>query len=92
MTDNSYHGWANEETFSVFIWLTGTPASRQWVAALFEEFPTEPRDILLFRTFRDLSRQLVDDPTGVDREKRQAIQLFGSLWRVDWEAIAKRLA
>lgn len=90
MTDETYNGWANRETWALNLWLASDEglyvAAMQFAHDLRHE--DGARDTATREWFEnEIAPSLDETPTG-----RDVLSDIGSLWRVDWSEIAEALA
>lgn len=85
--NDQYNGWTNRETWAVHLWITND-----------ENMYQRHRGSNAYDLRHDFSRYadecFVDSATDVNvsRETLHMILDIGSLWRVDWDAIAAALS
>lgn len=90
--NEQYNGWTNRETWACHLWITNDPV----LHAHFTEPKHEDRKLTLTEATESLRGYFEDCQTIVKENqavREMATMLFaiGSLWRVDWHAIASAL-
>ena len=78
---DQYNGWTNRETWAVFTWITNAEA---WYNDLKDKETGAGIKAWFDNCFLDLLEM-------GDKEALLALQDIGSLWRVDWDAVARAL-
>jgi hypothetical protein len=113
MADETYHGWANRETWAFHLWITNEQATdqearrivvaarRDAIGRLTDQDWTwtgDERACFVRTTAADALREWWAETLGAARDNGYADTLdamrddVGSLWRVDWRAVACALA
>jgi hypothetical protein len=95
MSDDTYQGWTNRETWAANLWL----ANDEGLCSMVNEWRDEivghdddPSDEVADRLgmrIRDFFDELADGEFGeINAEARTMLDEIGSRWRVDWTEIA----
>lgn len=80
--DEKYNGWTNRETWAAFTWLTNDETMYHDVRGSCAEAIQD--------YVEGLAEQ--DERSSVGNELMVMFEDIGSLWRVNWEEIAKALS
>lgn len=88
MTTDTYNGWTNRETWAAHLWLTNNhdylglnKPDGKWLEALVRDLESE-----CFEGRNEDATNVI-----VNRETLSGLLSIGSLWRVNWNEIAKAL-
>lgn len=86
----SFGGMRNMETFAVYSFITGAQgASEYWITGQPSQLSIRELASALHDSFDKAMREMIEGRST--REMRLLLTTVGSLWRVDWLQIARRL-
>ena len=98
MCDETYHGWRNRETWAFHLWITNEQVTAREARLVVENAVAAARranrDDAARRNVADALREWWSDVIAAARDYGYSASLatmrdeVGSVWRVDWEAIA----
>ena len=95
MSDDTYNGWVNRETWALFLWITndeGLYNAYRGLVNLWARRHDVPAIADALRTITELYFGPAFDGTWALPPERQAMASdIGSLWRIDYREIAEHL-
>ena len=97
MSDNTYNGWTNRETWALMLWINNDEGLVSWAREIVEL--AEPHGIVQvedqIRTWAEtlLSHNLYTEEYGAPWPEGLATMAedVGSLWRINWNEVAETL-
>jgi hypothetical protein len=97
MTDETYNGWPNRETWALVLHINNDPSLHEWALELTELLVTAHGPTAFNRIgerivdgFEDILAEAVE--VGGSEQARWAFTVLGdvgSFWRIDWAAVGE---